>query len=272
MSSRQQLSPGTGTMPPISGDADFGSCYTSTHHPYAAFDGSPSAAVDHRPPLLHHHHQQLYDTTGLDYAALFPFAPQQDNNPPAHLFPNQLPPFTANSTTMLLQPPMLTPLPGLPTSSPPPAPGDAYQLHHPFGGFQLKRENEGGLFPFSDAMAASGVSGVGGGSGGRIGLNLGRRTYFSPADVLAVDRLLMRTRGGLGGGGMGVLGLGLGGGIMQQPPRCQAEGCKADLSAAKHYHRRHKVCEYHAKAAAVAANGKQQRFCQQCSRYALLYA
>ena len=55
----------------------------------------------------------------------------------------------------------------------------------------------------------------------------------------------------------------------QQPPRCQAEGCKADLSAAKHYHRRHKVCEYHAKAAAVAAAGKQQRFCQQCSRYAV---
>uniref|UniRef100_M8AIN0 Squamosa promoter-binding-like protein 10 n=1 Tax=Aegilops tauschii TaxID=37682 RepID=M8AIN0_AEGTA len=51
------------------------------------------------------------------------------------------------------------------------------------------------------------------------------------------------------------------------PPRCQAEGCKADLSGAKHYHRRHKVCEYHAKASLVAAAGKQQRFCQQCSRF-----
>jgi uncharacterized repeat protein (TIGR01451 family) len=40
----------------------------------------------------------------------------------------------------------------------------------------------------------------------------------------------------------------------------------ADLSVAKHYHRRHKVCEYHAKASLVAAGGKQQRFCQQCSR------
>jgi hypothetical protein len=95
--------------------------------------------------------------------------------------------------------------------------------------------------------------------GGRIGLNLGRRTYFSPGDMLAVDRLLMRSRLG------GVFGLGFGG-AHHQPPRCQAEGCKADLSGAKHYHRRHKVCEYHSKASVVTAGSKQQRFCQQCSR------
>uniref|UniRef100_J3LA42 SBP-type domain-containing protein n=1 Tax=Oryza brachyantha TaxID=4533 RepID=J3LA42_ORYBR len=71
--------------------------------------------------------------------------------------------------------------------------------------------------------------------------------------------------------GMGVLGLGLAAAHHHhQPPRCQAEGCKADLSAAKHYHRRHKVCDYHAKAAAVVAGGKQQRFCQQCSRFHVL--
>jgi hypothetical protein len=134
----------------------------------------------------------------------------------------------------------MTALPGVPSAA------DAY---NPFSGGLLKRE-DGDTF-FSDA-----------GGGGRIGLNLGRRTYFSPADVLAVDRLLMRSRLG----GMGVLGLGLGA-AHHPPPRCQAEGCKADLSAAKHYHRRHKVCEYHAKAATVAASGKQQRFCQQCSRY-----
>ena len=102
--------------------------------------------------------------------------------------------------------------------------------------------------------------GAGAGDAGRIGLNLGRRTYFSPGDMMAVDRLLMRSRLG------GVFGLGFGG-AHHQPPRCQAEGCKADLSGAKHYHRRHKVCEYHAKASLVAAAGKQQRFCQQCSRY-----
>ncbi|XP_039117523.1 protein LIGULELESS 1-like [Dioscorea cayenensis subsp. rotundata] len=55
------------------------------------------------------------------------------------------------------------------------------------------------------------------------------------------------------------------------PPRCQADGCGADLSGAKHYHRRHKVCEFHSKAAVVLfAGGVQQRFCQQCSRFHVL--
>lgn len=55
-----------------------------------------------------------------------------------------------------------------------------------------------------------------------------------------------------------------GGGV--SPPRCQAEKCAADLTAAKRYHRRHKVCESHAKASAVVVAGVRQRFCQQCSR------
>ncbi|XP_009781601.1 squamosa promoter-binding-like protein 4 [Nicotiana tabacum] len=48
---------------------------------------------------------------------------------------------------------------------------------------------------------------------------------------------------------------------------CQAEKCSADLSDAKQYHRRHKVCEYHAKAQVVVVAGLRQRFCQQCSRF-----
>ena len=47
---------------------------------------------------------------------------------------------------------------------------------------------------------------------------------------------------------------------------CQAEKCSADLSDAKQYHRRHKVCEHHAKAQVVLVDGMRQRFCQQCSR------
>lgn len=50
------------------------------------------------------------------------------------------------------------------------------------------------------------------------------------------------------------------------PPTCQVESCNADLTGAKHYHRRHKVCEFHAKAAVVHVAGGQKRFCQQCSR------
>ncbi|VVA27999.1 PREDICTED: squamosa [Prunus dulcis] len=87
----------------------------------------------------------------------------------------------------------------------------------------------------------------------RIGLNLGGRTYFSSEDDF-MNRLYRRTRPATETGS-------------NHAPRCQAEGCTADLSHAKHYHRRHKVCEFHSKASTVIANGLTQRFCQQCSRF-----
>ncbi|CAK9857371.1 unnamed protein product [Sphagnum jensenii] len=52
-----------------------------------------------------------------------------------------------------------------------------------------------------------------------------------------------------------------------QVPMCLVEGCNADLSTAKDYHRRHKVCEFHSKALNVVVCGEVQRFCQQCSRF-----
>ncbi|XP_062095743.1 squamosa promoter-binding-like protein 3 [Humulus lupulus] len=52
-----------------------------------------------------------------------------------------------------------------------------------------------------------------------------------------------------------------------RPSSCQADNCSADLTEAKHYHRRHKICEFHAKASVVSVAGLQQRFCQQCSRF-----
>ncbi|EPS59677.1 hypothetical protein M569_15126, partial [Genlisea aurea] len=48
---------------------------------------------------------------------------------------------------------------------------------------------------------------------------------------------------------------------------CQVESCSADMAAEKQYHRRHRVCESHAKAVAVLLDGAWQRFCQQCSRF-----
>ncbi|KMZ60230.1 putative Squamosa promoter-binding protein [Zostera marina] len=51
---------------------------------------------------------------------------------------------------------------------------------------------------------------------------------------------------------------------------CQVEGCGADLIGAKDYHRRHKVCETHAKASKAIVGNAVQRFCQQCSRFHLL--
>ncbi|XVE85340.1 hypothetical protein DITRI_Ditri17bG0083500 [Diplodiscus trichospermus] len=50
-------------------------------------------------------------------------------------------------------------------------------------------------------------------------------------------------------------------------PRCQVEGCNLDLSSAKDYHRKHRVCESHSKSPKVSVGGFERRFCQQCSRF-----
>ena len=47
---------------------------------------------------------------------------------------------------------------------------------------------------------------------------------------------------------------------------CQVQDCRADLSNAKDYHRRHKVCDVHSKATMALVGNVMQRFCQQCSR------
>ncbi|GMH14347.1 hypothetical protein Nepgr_016188 [Nepenthes gracilis] len=67
------------------------------------------------------------------------------------------------------------------------------------------------------------------------------------------ERMAVAARGGATAGGA-------------SPPCCQAEKCVVDLTDAKRYHRRHKVCEFHAKAPVVIVAGRRQRFCQQCSR------
>ncbi|KAJ8504151.1 hypothetical protein OPV22_005037 [Ensete ventricosum] len=55
-----------------------------------------------------------------------------------------------------------------------------------------------------------------------------------------------------------------------QKAACSVDGCKADLSGCREYHRRHKVCEAHSKTPVVIVGGREQRFCQQCSRFHLL--
>ncbi|KAG8057322.1 hypothetical protein GUJ93_ZPchr0002g26461 [Zizania palustris] len=67
---------------------------------------------------------------------------------------------------------------------------------------------------------------------------------------------LKRPRGGAAGAG--------------QCPSCAVDGCKADLSKCRDYHRRHKVCEAHSKTPVVVVSGREMRFCQQCSRFHLL--
>lgn len=52
---------------------------------------------------------------------------------------------------------------------------------------------------------------------------------------------------------------------------CQVDDCGTDLSKAKDYHRRHKVCEMHSKASRALVGNVMQRFCQQCSRSLLSF-
>ncbi|KAH9708175.1 Squamosa promoter-binding-like protein 2 [Citrus sinensis] len=52
-----------------------------------------------------------------------------------------------------------------------------------------------------------------------------------------------------------------------QAALCQVEGCGLDLSSAKDYHRKHRVCENHSKSPKVIVGGLERRFCQQCSRF-----
>ncbi|XP_038683665.1 squamosa promoter-binding-like protein 13A [Tripterygium wilfordii] len=52
-----------------------------------------------------------------------------------------------------------------------------------------------------------------------------------------------------------------------QAVSCLVDGCAADLSNCRDYHRRHKVCELHSKTPQVTIGGHKQRFCQQCSRF-----
>ncbi|EPS65839.1 hypothetical protein M569_08937, partial [Genlisea aurea] len=57
------------------------------------------------------------------------------------------------------------------------------------------------------------------------------------------------------------------GGANSNYPVCQVDACNENLSAAKDYHKRHKVCEVHSKAAEALVGKQTQRFCQQCSRF-----
>ncbi|XP_042443526.1 squamosa promoter-binding-like protein 3 [Zingiber officinale] len=100
----------------------------------------------------------------------------------------------------------------------------------------------------------------------QIGLKLGKRTYFEdvsadnnsnnrlpPLDSATEPTALKKSRGPYMSS--------------QSDYFCQVEGCNLDLSAAKDYHRKHRVCETHSKCAKVVIAGQERRFCQQCSRF-----
>jgi hypothetical protein len=91
-----------------------------------------------------------------------------------------------------------------------------------------------------------------------------------PARVAAQEQAVRPTkRVRSGSPGTGSAGEGAGtanGGGGGSYPMCQVDECRADLTAAKDYHRRHKVCEAHSKTTKAVVANQMQRFCQQCSR------
>ncbi|KAH7832876.1 hypothetical protein Vadar_000955 [Vaccinium darrowii] len=123
---------------------------------------------------------------------------------------------------------------------------------------ELARAELAGTSPPLDSSVGSGEP--------LIGLKLGKRTYFenhcsggnaktssvSTIPVASAAPVTKKTKSP----------------CQSTPsPRCQVEGCNLDLSSAKEYHRKHKVCESHSKFSKVVVGGLERRFCQQCSRF-----
>ncbi|XP_062199852.1 squamosa promoter-binding-like protein 17 [Phragmites australis] len=111
----------------------------------------------------------------------------------------------------------------------------------------------------------TGGSGGSGGGDDVHGLKFGKKIYFEQ-DAAGGSG----TAGAGGRKGKGAAGGGAASSAAvaaTQPPRCQVEGCGLDLSGAKAYYCRHKVCSMHSKAPRVVVAGIEQRFCQQCSRF-----
>ncbi|RWW10393.1 hypothetical protein GW17_00026068 [Ensete ventricosum] len=100
-----------------------------------------------------------------------------------------------------------------------------------------------------------------GGGGGYGGSSSKAPVAPSPAPVAAAAAATAAAPPQHAKKGKGVV---LGG--KQQPRRCQVDGCHVDLTEAKTYYCRHKVCGMHSKAPKVMVAGLEQRFCQQCSR------
>lgn len=119
------------------------------------------------------------------------------------------------------------------------------------------------------------TGGSGGGGDDVRGLTFGKKIYFEQDAAAGGSGAATAATGGTrrgrgaaaaGGGSGSGSGSGAASSAAATPPRCQVEGCGVDLSGAKTYYCRHKVCSMHSKAPLVVVAGIEQRFCQQCSR------
>ncbi|GMJ12025.1 squamosa promoter binding protein-like 9 [Hibiscus trionum] len=119
----------------------------------------------------------------------------------------------------------------------------------------------------SGSMTDSGGSSTNSSTESLNGLKFGQKIYFE--NTSAAGAGATTTNQGPGSSSSSGSGKKGRGGMVQsgQPPRCQVEGCRVDLSDAKAYYSRHKVCGMHSKAPKAIVAGIEQRFCQQCSRF-----
>ncbi|GIM04963.1 hypothetical protein Vretimale_9407 [Volvox reticuliferus] len=53
----------------------------------------------------------------------------------------------------------------------------------------------------------------------------------------------------------------------RRPMRCQVDGCGVDLAQARKYFQRYRVCERHLKSPSLQMDGRNVRFCDQCSKF-----
>lgn len=133
------------------------------------------------------------------------------------------------------------------------------------GGFLVHLNKNKDLARVHDFRTSHAVESAEGIKESVMGLKLGKRTYFedpcagsnikspsSSASFTPSTTLVKKSR------------------VYQQSllsSYCQVEGCNIDLSTAKDYHRKHRVCESHSKSPKVVVAGQERRFCQQCSRW-----
>lgn len=126
--------------------------------------------------------------------------------------------------------------------------------------YQVGREGTGSLQQEMNPNCSNAASSACGSSDSTQGLKIGRKTYLEDVSVSSSSFPVALPAPQKKGKGVAQVGK------QQQPPRCQVEGCSVDLTGAKAYHCRHKVCGVHSKSPKVMVAGMEQRFCQQCSR------
>ncbi|CAA0842810.1 Squamosa promoter-binding-like protein 9 [Striga hermonthica] len=112
---------------------------------------------------------------------------------------------------------------------------------HSLIGLQISGEMDKGSPSSSSSSGCGGVDSFN-------GFKFGKKIYFAGACSAAPTSPAKKGRTVAAQGG--------------QPPRCQVEGCSADLSDSKAYYSRHKVCAVHSKSPTVIVAGLEQRFHQ----------